>query len=293
MSASSTPPSTGIAAPPENGNGTQPPDDSAVLDALVMNGAITLDSFTADPATVTPCGGPPSTLRWQITEHADRATTDPERRQLRNVGFRLKFGFAGDLPVDLVGSRAVQPSLALAYTLSAALSIHRVPLGTVMIRTDESACPPPTTVTADQLRPLVEAAAQQFVLQQGARLRSPADLDISENGIHIHLAITRPGTIDVDVDVDVVFQLFPNNCGIQATYSRYNVDADIPWWLYLFDPVLVGIIEAFLSDIIGNQLRSALLNQVQSFLNGFIPPNLCVCRVTLADGQFSVLACPR
>jgi hypothetical protein len=257
----------------------------------VDQGAITLDLFTADPDTITPCGGPSSTLSWRISTHEHQATTDAQRRALSRVTYTLGFFSSGEV-VAAAGSKTVHPSLTWTYTISAVLGRASQPLGDVVVSTDQSSCST-TPIIADQLRQLAQVGAEQFVRQQGARLRSPVALDITENGIHIHLAITRPGKIDVDVDVDAVFQLFPTDCTIRLTYARYNVDADLPWWLYLIDPLIVGTIEAFLSVIIGNELRAALLTQFQQQLAAFIPASQCVCYITLGNGQFSVLTCPR
>jgi hypothetical protein len=50
---------------PPNGNGT---DRGDLLQELLDAGAITLDSFTANPQTVAPCGGPPVTLTWKLRD---------------------------------------------------------------------------------------------------------------------------------------------------------------------------------------------------------------------------------
>jgi len=282
-------------------DGRPEPDDSVLQQLLDL---ITLDSFTANPSTLPPCGGQPATLSWRITTHPERATSVALRQALSFVRFTINLG--RDIFVPAVGSMQVHPPRTTVFVLSARYGQAQLALDpTLILRIDQSLCST-TTITADQLRPLVQLAAEQFLRQKGARLRSPVGLDIGENGIHVHLAIVRPGTIDVDVDVDVVFQLYPNNCAIQLMYARYNVDADLPWWLYLVDPVIVGLIEAFLSLVIGNELRGELLNRFQSFLTSFIPSNLCVCSVSFATalgvplgqlpisgGALLILTCPR
>ena len=291
---------------PQDGDGSETND--SVLQELLDSNAVTLDSFTANPSTLPPCGGQPATLSWRITKHPERAKSVVLRQKLSFVYFTINLG--RDFFVNAVGNMQIHPPRTTVFVLSAGLGTGLLQARqgldpTLILRIDESSCST-TTITADQLLPLVQVAAEQFLRENDARLRAPVGLDIGENGIHVHLAIVRPGKIDVDVDVDVVFFLYPNNCAIQLTYARYNVDADLPWWLYFADPLIVGIIEAFLSKIIGNELKGALLSRFQSFLNSFIPSNLCVCRVSFASavgvppgqppisgGALLILTCPR
>ncbi|MFD8392689.1 hypothetical protein ACFV2N_26680 [Streptomyces sp. NPDC059680] len=272
-------------------DGPPPPGEHFLdlLDVLQDNGAIALESLTANPDPVTPCGGPPSTLSWRITKHSNLATTDEQRRVLPHVGFTLSYAAYGEVRVQATGTRDVHPSLTTSYTLYAALGPARFPLGIVIVRIDESSCST-ASITADLLRQLVKVYVDQFVGQYGLRLRSPVGLDITENGIHVHLAILSRQAININVDIDLVFQLYAKDCGIHLLYVRSNVDVDLPWWL---DPGIVIAGEELIGDIIDKKLKSELLNQLQNFLNSFLPSSLCVCRATLTRGEVSILTCPR
>ena len=51
------------------------------------------------------------------------------------------------------------------------------------------------------------------------RLRGPAELTISSNGLRVHVAVAIPDMFNVDVVA--VFQSF-RDCGIQLTYSHFS-----------------------------------------------------------------------
>ena len=271
--------------------------DIEILTGLIIDlDAITLDSFTANPQRVPPCAGPPVELKWQISEDYSVVADDPAlRAALKAVNFQL---FPIALDVQESGQTEVRPAATTTYRIHALYGramLSLEPSLTVVV--DESSCPT-YSITEDLLRSVAQQGAEDFVRSYNTankdelRLTGAVGLQIRSDGVDMHLSLLRPGVIDVTIDVDATFWLYPKKCGVGVVSSSFSVDADLPWELYLVDPVAVAVIEFILDVVIGNELRPALVKGFEELFSMFVPEGRCVCRISPQTGTLTVIACP-
>ena len=114
-------------------------NDILTLEQLIDLGVITLDSFTANPDKVPPCGGPGSSLSWSIGVHPNLASRDL-RDSIGAVKFELDQGV---IPIDgigtslpRIGAKVVQPISTSDFVVLARLRQVKAPLGSVTITVD-------------------------------------------------------------------------------------------------------------------------------------------------------------
>lgn len=259
--------------PPGNGNG-----DQAILDQL------TLDSFTADPSTILACSSETTTLSWQVT--GTPAT--------RNVRFFLESsGFY--MPVASEGTLSVPLTTPTSFGLVASLRRASQVLGEVsIIAVDNPACFP-LAVSEDQVRSVLQQAIADFVAGTNGhlRLRSPVSVSIDTNGVVIKVYLVVPGTVDVNLDINARVLPLVDNCALRLTLADFGVSADLPWWLNLFFPIIVQIVEAVIANEVDGQLRPLLLQVLQDQVNALLPANFCVCQVQSALHELDLTVCPK
>jgi hypothetical protein len=274
-----------------------------LLSGLLDAGAITLDSFTVTPPQpVHPCGAPPVTLSWRITKHPERVAGDRDlSAALARVVFVLNIGSVGFV-VPAVGAHAFQPWTTTGAVLTAGLNAPndraRAPLGSLTVNVTEAGCLS-FAIPESLLQSMAQSAVQSFLNSIGnpnITLRAPVGISVSTNGIGLTIRLVYSSAVDVDIDIDANIILTVQNCQVSAMYSSFSLDADLPWWLDLVIPGIKEIIEAIIDDQLEGQLKPALLQAFQGFLNQQIqrlPANFCLCSMIPASHVINIVACPR
>ena len=253
-----------------------PPIDDAAIEAL---GHTILNSFTAQPSRITPFGGG-STLRWNVSVPSPIVTV-----------------LLNGVRVSPVGTQAVHPAVTTRYTLTARARGATKNLGGTTVQVDTSACISanvPESVIRSQLQAVIDridAASSRF------KQRAPARVEIDAQGIHValRLSVSIDNFADPDVDIDFTIGLRVRNGAVEASYTRFDVDVDWPWWVTVVTLGASKIVEEFLDDRIEKALKPQILAEVRKQLDTFVdqlPGDLVLHTVMAAQDRITVTACP-
>lgn len=258
----------------------RPPDevlDNALDDLLQMS----VDSFTATPASIGPFGE--SELHWEVS--------GPPTVQLRLNG----------RSVPRKGSQTVRPLETRSYALvGAAVGGLHAELARLTLPVDLSAC---MTFSVDQ------ASIEQALLRvvQGylddhpkASTRKPPEIAVTPSGIELKLRfeIEVDNSFDPDFDVDALIGLHLIDGAIEPYYREYSADLDFEWWQdainSLGGPILAFVI-AFYENNAQSEAQRKILEGIRDEIAVFsaaLPSGWAPHQVVMGDGEIVVRSCP-
>lgn len=254
--------------------------DFPIPDDLPCLGEVEVVSFTADPPTVEPFGGP-ATLSWNV-----RVPTGC------NAGLHLN-----GRPVRTSGSMQVQPTVTTRYSLSARLGPASRFLDDLTLRVDTSACIS-STIAESNIRGDVRAAVAGAVAEnEQLSQRSEPRVEVDAGGIHLGLRfkLAIDNFVDPSIDVDATVGLRLRDGAVDVSYRSFAVDVDWPWWVTALTAGVTKIIEEFMDDTVEDRLKPMLLEKVKQRIDdrvAEIPGFLRLHRLGLAENEISVTVCP-
>lgn len=257
-------------------------EDEQLREARATLGRVTLESFSATPATIGPWGG--SLLSWRVNGPTDRDFT-----------VRLNQG-----QVPRVGTRSVSPQSETKYTLTAHSYRATKTLGSQTVGVDLESC---ATVAIPEvlIQQLVENDIHEYLDQnRDITLRTgpfgmvqPISVDVSWLGIAIKLKFrkhvnNRPNP---NIDVDGVFVPHVRSGELLITESKLRVDIwfDQPFELFVDAFDLCHVRERF-----EHALKEGILERVRELVEE-VPPAAGGRRyhsVRLLPSSLEILTCP-
>lgn len=274
-----------------------PPPDTVIDDAIDTLGQITLRSFTAEPATITPTGQ--AVLRWDVADLPQ--------------GVRLSLG--GRTPGESLparGSRTVSPVETTTYRLVASSSVVDAVLGQVTVAVDASDCitvPIPEAEVRDPVRQGLDAVDGRKEEIRGVevtiRQRRPAEVEVDEGGLRVDAAFEAkvPNFPNPKIGVEARIILSVTNGQPTYTYAKFETEVDLPWWVWLPGVLVAGVaglavvpfLEALINDRLRPRLKDEMDAQITQVLNQFmgaLPPGQALVSLTTVTDLILAEVCP-
>lgn len=218
-----------------------------------------VNSFTAEPQTVTPFGR--ATLRWDVSVPV---STDPDIQ----VGVKL-----GEDIVPAVGSRVVAPVFPTVFLLKGAGEFASRELSRLTVNTDLSRCvirEAPVDLVAQlataEIVKIFESATG-FTLKED---QVAVTLDSAGVNVGLPIKFSVPNWFDADVQVALKFGLravdrAPSlNTDMRVHAELLSASIDVSW----------HFLEHLLSLGCTGAVQAALEKQADAFITGFIGPLL-------------------
>lgn len=257
-----------------------PPTSEMLERAALALAEVSLQSFTATPATITPFGAD-SVLKWKIQ---------------RPPGSIARFLLQG-ATIGTTGSRTVSPNQTTVFRIVAKASILQRALGSVTVNVDTSACISssiPESAVRQQVR---DAMTAQLASISQLSQRSPASVEVASNGITVklRLAIAINNFADPDLNVDFRFTLGGSSGQSVVTITSFNTDVSWPWWVSVVSIGISQIVEEIIANRIEREIRPMLQAKLKEMVDNqlaALPSTHRLHTLGTSTDEISFTVCP-
>ncbi|WP_420146819.1 hypothetical protein [Spirosoma sp.] len=257
-----------------------PPTSEMLEKAAEALAAVSLQSFTATPSTITPFGAD-SVLRWKVK---------------RPTGSIVRLFLQG-ASIGTTGTKTVSPEQTSVFRIVArALTLQRT-LGSVTVNVDSSGCIsssiPESTV---QLTVRNAMTAQLASIPQLSQ-RSPASVEVASNGITVKLrfAIAINNFADPDLNVDFRFTLRASSGQAVVTITSFDTEVSWPWWVTVVTIGISQIVEEIIANRIEKEIRPMLQTKLKEMIDAqlaALPSTHRLHVLSTSTDQINFTVCP-
>lgn len=257
-----------------------PPTTDMLERAAEALANVSLQSFTATPASIRPFGSS-TQLKWKIQ---------------RPTGSIVRLFLQG-ATISTTGTRSVSPDQTTVYRIVAKASTLQRILGSVTVNVDTSACLSSSIPESTIQQTVRDTIATQLPSNDQLSQRSPATVEVATNGITVKLRLQAAinNFADPDINVDFRFTLGVASGQAIVTIASFNTDVSWPWWVTV---VTLGVSQ-IVEEIVANRIEKGIRPVLQTRLKAMVDAQLAALPAThrlhalnTSTDQINFTVCP-